>query len=107
MSKWKTISTINDTTIKNTRTDRQNSTNFNKLMKTTPTRNVEDLKKHSEDLFEAQKLEDEKLLDAFANKKLKSKAAIKKALGLSKKYNDAGKKKDKAANPQVEVIAEA
>lgn len=106
MSNWKTIPTINDTTITKTKSDRQTSTSFNKLMKTTPTRDVEQLKKHSEELFDAQKLEDDKLLDAFTNKKLKSKAAIKKALGLAKKRNDAGKKNDKAVNPQDNTAVE-
>lgn len=106
MSEWKTIPTINDTDNTNTKSDRQISTKFNKLMKTTPIRSAEELKKHSEDLFIAQKLEDDKLLDAFTNKKLKSKAAIKKALGLAKKRNDAGKEKDKAVNPQDNIAVE-
>lgn len=106
MSQWKTLPTVNDTTVKNTTTDRQKSTNLNHLLASTPNRTAEELKSHSEELFEAQKLENKKLLDAFTNKKLKSKAAIKKALSLSKKRNDAGKKKDKAVNPQVEVTVE-
>ena len=106
MSQWKTLPTVNDTTVKNTITDRQKSINLNHLLASTPNRTAEELKKHSEELFEAQKLENKKLLDAFTNKKLKSKAAIKKALSLSKKHNDAGKKKDKAVNPQVEVAVE-
>ena len=57
-------------------------------------------KNSNDESFEKQKLENAKLLDAFANKKLKSKAAIKRALGLAKKKNDAGKNTDKAAKPQ-------
>ena len=106
MSTWKTIPTVNDATVKNITTDKKRSTNFNSLMTNTPNRTIEELKKHSEELFAAQELENQKLLDAFTNKKLKSKAAIKKALSLSKKHNDAGKKKDKAVNPQVEVTVE-
>ena len=93
---WSVIPTINDMKT----TEYKGSKSFNKLMSTTPQRNEEDLKKHNDESFEKQKLEDAKLLDAFANKKLKSKAAIKRAIGLAKKTNDAGKTKDKAAKPQ-------
>ena len=104
MSNWTVIPTVNDTKT----TEYKGSRSFNKLMSTTPKRTEDELKKHNDESFEKQKLENAKLLDAFTNKKLKSKAAIKKALGLAKKRNnDAGKKNDKAVNPQVEVTAEA
>ena len=106
MSKWTKIVTINDATIQTSKSDREVSKTFNKLMATTPKRDIEQLKKHSEDLFDIQQAEDEKLLDAFAKKKVKSKAAIKKALGLSKKRNDAGKDKDKKANLQDNIVTE-
>lgn len=96
MSKWKVIPTVNDMTT----TEYKGSKTFNKLMSTTPKRDEDELKKHNDESFEKQKFEDAKLLDAFANKKLKSKAAIKRALGLAKKKNDAGKNTDKAAKPQ-------
>ena len=106
MSQWKKIPTVNDITVENTTTDRQKSINLNHLLSSTPDRTADELKTHSEELFEARKLENKKLLDAFTNKKLKSKAAIKKALSLSRRNNDAGKKKDKAVNQQVEVTVE-
>lgn len=96
MSKWKVIPTVNDITT----TEYKGSKAFNKLMTTTPKRDEEQLKKHNDEAFEKQKAEDVKLLDAFANKKLKSKAAIKRAKGLAKKHLDAGKSTDKAAKPQ-------
>lgn len=96
MSNWTVIPTVND--IKTT--EYKGSRSFNKLMSTTPKRTEEELKKHNDESFEKQKLEDAKLLDAFTNKKLKSKAAIKRALGLAKKTNDAGKKNDKTVKPQ-------
>ena len=102
MSKWTVIPTVNDTKT----TEYKGSKSFNKLMATTPTRNEDELKKHNDESFEKQKLENAKLLDAFANKKLKSKAAIKRALGLAKKNNDAGKNTDKAAKPQVNPTVE-
>ena len=102
MSKWTVIPTVNDMRT----TEYKGSKSFNKLMATTPRRNEEELKKHNDESFEIQKFEDAKLLDAFANKKLKSKAAIKRALGLAKKSNDAGKKNDKAVKPQVNPTVE-
>ena len=106
MSKWTTITTINDIPTTEKKRERQADSDFYKLMKKTPSRTIDEMKEHAEELAKTQKIEDSKLLDAFTNKKLKSKAAIKKALGLSKKRNDAGKSKDKAVNPQVEVTAE-
>ena len=106
MSQWKVIPTVNDTTIKNTKTNRKQSTDFNKLMSTTPKRDEETLKEQNDESYFKQKAEEDKLLDAFANKKLKSKAAIKRALGLAKKRNDAGKKTDKAAKLQDNIVAE-
>ena len=102
MSKWKVIPTVNDMTT----TEYKGSKSFNKLMATTPTRDEDELKKHNDESFEKQKLEDAKLLDAFTNKKLKSKAAIKRALGLAKKSNDAGKKNDKTVKPQDNIVTE-
>ncbi len=111
MSQWKTIPTINDTT-----PTKEKTKAYNKRVKVMIDKapvyegSEEDIKKkikeHQEELFLKQKAEEDKLLDAFANKKLKSKAAIKKALGLSKKRNDAGKKADKTANPQDNIAVE-
>ena len=112
MSTWKTIPTINDTTSATKKTKSYNK-RVKSMMDKVPVYegSKEDIekkiKKHQEELFLAQKAEEDKLLDAFTNKKLKSKAAIKKALGLAKKRNnDAGKKNDKAVNPQDNIAVE-
>ena len=111
MSAWKTISTVNDMTTTKDKTKAYNK-RVKSMMDKVPVYegSKEDIdkkiKKHQEELFAAQKAEEDKLLDAFTNKKLKSKAAIKKALGLSKKRNDAGKKTDKAVNPQDNTTVE-
>ena len=111
MSEWKVIPTVNDTTAVEPKTKA-----YNKRLKVMIDKapvyegSEEDIKKkikeHQEELFLKQKAEEDKLLDAFANKKLKSKAAIKRALGLAKKRNDAGKKTNKAAKPQDNIVAE-
>ena len=104
MSKeWSVIPTINDVPT----TEYKGTKTFNKLMAKTPIRDEEALKKHNDESFAKQEFEEAQLLDAFANKKLKSKTAIKKALGLAKKKkNDAGKNNDKAAKPQDNIVTE-
>ena len=108
---WKTIPTINDVipTIEKTKA-------YNKRIKSMMDKVIvydgsqEDIdkkiKKHQEELYLAQKAEEDKLLDAFTNKKLKSKAAIKRARGLAKRKRDAGKSTDKTVNPQDNIVAE-
>jgi hypothetical protein len=87
-------------------TEHKGNGGFHRLISKTPKRDEESLKEHNEEAFEKQVIEEAKLLDAFANKKLKSKAAIKRARALAKKKSDAGKKNDKAANPQVNPTVE-
>jgi hypothetical protein len=111
MSKWKVIPTVNDMTHATEQTK-----NYNKRMKSMMDKVIvydgsqEDIdkkiKKHQEELYLAQKAEEDQLLDAFTNKKLKSKAAIKRARGLAKRKRDAGKSNDKAVNPQVNPTVE-
>ena len=111
MSKWKVIPTVNDMT----HTTKQTKS-YNKRIKSMMDKVIvydgsqEDIdkkiKKHQEELYLAQKAEEDKLLDAFTNKKLKSKAAIKRARGLAKRKRDAGKSTDKTVNPQDNIVTE-
>ena len=112
MSEWKIIPTINDTP-RNTRpVEPTYKGNFKSIMDKVPvyTGNEEEIKKklkeHEEMTYAKQVAEETKLLDAFANKKLKSKSAIRKARSLAKRKNDAGKKVDKAAKPQDNIVTE-
>lgn len=107
---WKNIPTINDTTT----TEKTRA--YNKRIKSmmdkiviydgSPEEIDKKIKKHQEELYLAQKAEEDKLLDAFTNKKLKSKAAIKRARGLAKRKRDAGKSTDKTVNPQDNIVTE-
>ena len=84
---WTSAFTINgDSKINN------KSRNFDKIIRNTKTPSLEQMKKDSEDAFIKQSHENEALLDAFANKKLKSKAAIRRALRLKKEAEKAEKK---------------
>lgn len=100
---WRIIPTVND--VPKT-TEYKGNSDFHRLMSKTPKRDEDKLKEHNEESFTKQEFEEAKLLDAFANKKLKSKAAIKRARALAKRKSDAGKKNDKAANPQVNPTVE-
>ena len=64
---------------------------FDNLIKNTKTLTAEEMKKHSNELYDKKVAEDAKLLAAFEAKKLKSKTAIKRAIQLKKEQD---KKKD-------------
>lgn len=107
---WKTLPTINDTT--KTKETLTSAKHFKSMMDKVVvyTGNEDEIKKkvkeHQDKLFAAQEEEEAKLLDAFTNKKLKSKAAIKRARALAKRKSDAGKKNKKAVDPQVNSTVE-
>ena len=111
MSKeWKILPTINDTP-KTTETNTA-SKHFKSMMDKVPiyTGSKEEIEKkikiHQDETLAKQTAEEDKLLDAFAKKKLKSKAAIRKARGIAKRRKDAGKKQDKAAKLQDNITVE-
>ena len=108
---WKTIPTINDTIATKEKTKADNKRIKSMMDKVIVYDGSQEdidkkIKKHQEELYLAQKAEEDKLLDAFTNKKLKSKAAIKRARGLAKRKRDAGKSTDKTVNPQDNIVTE-
>lgn len=66
---------------------------FTNAIRNVKSQSVEDMKKESNELFDAKNAENAQLLQAFKDKKLKSKALIKKAKALKKKEKEAAKKK--------------
>ena len=62
---------------------------FNNAINNAKSITVEEMKKESEKLFDAKNAENVQLLQAFKDKKLKSKALIKKAKALKKKTAEA------------------
>ena len=86
MSKeWKHFATINDLSHSlSTKEIARKEKNFNNAIHNEKTLSVEKLKKHYEELYEKKLQEENNLLEAFKEKKLKSKTAIKKALILKK-----------------------
>lgn len=89
--KWKTIKTINYTPKNLSKEESvKQDQNFAKLIKNTKTLSVKDLKTESKALYATKLAEEDKLIEAFDNKKLKSKEAIKRAIYI---------KKDRLKNP--------
>lgn len=87
--KWKTIR--NDASKKSTKEERiKQDRGFVNLINNTKTLSVKDLKAESKELYAAKIAEEDKLLKAFDNKKLKSGEAVRRALRI---------KKDRAKNP--------
>ena len=87
--KWKTIR--NDTSKKSTKEERvRQDRSFANLINNTKTLSVKDLKAESKELYAAKIAEEDQLLEALENKKLKSKEALKRAFRI---------KKDRVKNP--------
>lgn len=86
MSDWIKIETVYDKA--KTKTDRASQmkrlNDANVLIRNTKSLSAKDMKERSEKRYVEQKIEDDKLLDAFENKRVKSKTAIKRALQLKK-----------------------
>ena len=61
---------------------------FNRLMAKTNVRSYEKMIEDAEKAYNAKQAEDAALLQAFADKKLKSKALIKQAQGLKRKQSE-------------------
>ena len=74
---------------------------FDNAIRNITKRSAKKMEEDSEQSYKAQVAENEKLLQAFKDKKLKSKAAIKKAKALKKRAD----KKDKENN--IEAVATA
>ena len=98
---WSTIYTNKDTTPATTiKAERH----FNNTIRNTPSLPVEKLKANSEAAYVKKIAEEDKLLDAFDNKLLKSKNAIKQAIQL-KKEREAAAKKQKAETEAPQEVA--
>lgn len=74
---------------------------FNNAINNAKSITVEEMKKESEKLFDAKNAENVQLLQAFKDKKLKSKVLIKKAKALKKKEKEAAKKTAEATSAKV------
>lgn len=86
--KWTTIETVNSIKNTETKSDKiKRMKNFDNLIHNTKILSKEDLKKHGDDLFTEKKNAEDQLLEAYNDKKLKSKKLIKQALRIKKERN--------------------
>lgn len=100
---WTRIETVNDN--KSVETDAQkqkNLRNFANAIHQMKSLSPEDLKKRGDENYATRIAEDEKLLDAFDKKKLKSKDAVKRALQLKKEKAKTEKKTQKESKQQFQ-----
>lgn len=82
------------------------SWNFNDLIRNTKSLSIEDLKKRSEEIYDKEIAEENKLLSAFNEKILKSKTAINKALRIKKERAAAAKRNKKVAEQNTDTASE-
>jgi len=68
--------------------------NFENLIRNTKTLDLKGLKEESDKLFDEKKAKEDSLINAYNDKKLKSKSLIKEAQGLIKTNKPKEKKKD-------------
>ena len=105
---WKKISTVNDVPV-STETAQEKfkrERSFKNATHNVRSLSLEDMKKHSDELFAKKQAEDANLLDAFEQKKLKSKVVIKKATQLKKIKDAEAAKKQKKQNAVPAPAAE-
>ena len=88
---WKTAFTINGSTKETISTKQEH--HFKNTIRNTKSPTIEALKAESEIAYANKQIAEQNLLEAFEQKKVKSKAAIKKALQLQKEKAAAEKKK--------------
>ena len=102
---WITIKTVNsvDTPPKTKAENFKRERTYEKIMKTTKSLSVADLKKHSIELYNKKIEEEDKLLQAFEDKRLKSEKAIKQAIRIKKERE---KRKKEDTKQDVEKISE-
>ena len=89
---WKTIYTNTDKTTETRAEKVRKAHKIDNTIKSMKTPTAEQLKRESEFAYEVKTLEEEKLLRAFDEKKIKSKAAIKQALRIKRERAAAEKK---------------
>ena len=112
---WSVVPTINDVNFTRTKEDKKRSNKrFAKAIKKAedarlkdPEQDIKRLKKEGEDLYWKKREKEDRLIDAYNKKLLKSKTVIKEAKKIIKDRADAEKKKVAAEKTESNVKAEA
>ena len=90
---WTKVETIYDTEKKTREESIRDDKKWNKLIKGTKIRTIEQMKKDADKSYEEQVAADDNLIQSFDDKKLKSKQMIKQAIRIKKIREQAEAKK--------------
>ena len=96
---WTTLTNVN-TMVPKTYDIKSNDKAFKKLMTTTKSKTIKELIADGNEHYKQKLAEDDALLDAFENKRLKNKDAIKRAMALKKEREAAAAKKNNKENKE-------
>ena len=108
---WTVLKTVNDENCITTREEKiKRNKNFAKMVKKAegavlkdPEQDIKRLKKEGEDLYLAKVGRENQLVEAYNEKRLKSKTAIKEAKRIAKERADAEKKKKEKIESNVKA----
>lgn len=102
---WEHFSTVNDVKVEDEKSKQTRAKTATRMIRTVVTLSEDEMKKVSNELYEARTAEEDNLIAAYDLKKLKSKRLIKQARNLKKLREEAAKKAAEAqAKETVEVV---
>ena len=99
---WRNFATINDLSTKEEKhTTFKREEKFRNGIKNIKILSIEDLKKESDELYDKKIAEEDKLLTAFTDKRIRSKEAIKQALKIKKIREKAKNNKSESESNKI------
>ena len=104
---WEHFSTVNDAKVETEESKRARVKRMERIMRTTPTLSEEDLKKASNERYAIKVAQEDSLVAAYNEKRLKSKKLIKQARYIKKMREEAEKKLAAAAPKGAEPESSA
>ena len=104
---WEHFSTVNDARVETKESKKARAKRTERIMRTTPTLSEEDLKKASNERYAIKVAQEDSLVVAYDEKRLKSKKLIKQARYIKKMREEAEKKLAAAAPKSAEPESSA
>lgn len=104
---WVKVETVNDAPNIETYVEKKRKfSDFNKMIRNTKTKKAHEIMKENEELYEQKVANEDALLAAFEDKKLKSKTLIKQALRIKKERTEAAEKAAKDAKQKSKTTSD-
>ena len=100
---WEHFSTVNDATVESDEAKKVRLKQAERIMRTTPILSEEEMKKASNERYAAKIAQEDNLIAAYNDKKLKSKRLIKQARYIKKTREEAEKKAAETEAKNAEV----